>query len=132
MSSGEVLAVDDAKLARKLSERLGKEEGLTLIRSERAMTDCHPLSMFSVQTARRLGEELGIDLDKRRFGANIFVDLASTTGFAEDRIRRPYGADRLQGVRLGPRARSTLRDDNDRSRYGGAEPRNFGQGYQRP
>ena len=82
--SGEVLAVEDAKLARKLSERLGKEETLILMRSERAMTDCRPLSLFSVQTARRLGEELGIDLDKRRFRANIFMDLASATGFAED------------------------------------------------
>ena len=43
-----------------------------------------PFSLFSVQTAHRLGEELGIDLDKRRFRANIFMDLASTTGFAED------------------------------------------------
>src|SRR6266446_7182928 len=82
--SGEVLAVEDAKLALRLSERLGKEEVLTLMRSERAMTDCRPLSLFSVQTTRRLGEELGIDLDKRRFRANVFMDLASTAGFAED------------------------------------------------
>jgi len=82
--SGEVLAVEDAKLALRLSERLGKEEALTLMRSERAMTDCRPLSLFSVQTTRRLGEELGIDLDKRRFRANIFMDLGSATGFAED------------------------------------------------
>ena len=82
--SGEVLSVDDEKLARKLGERLGKGEALTLMRSERAMTDCRPVSLFSVQTARRLGEELGIDLDKRRFRANIFMDLAATTGFAED------------------------------------------------
>ncbi len=48
------------------------------------MTDCRPVSLFSLQTARRLGEELGIDIDKRRFRANIFVDLPSTAGFAED------------------------------------------------
>ena len=48
------------------------------------MTDCRPLSLFSVQTTRRLGEELGIDLDKRRFRTNIFMDLASAPGFAED------------------------------------------------
>lgn len=35
-------------------------------------------------TARRLGEELGIEIDKRRFRANIFADLPSTSGFAED------------------------------------------------
>ena len=48
------------------------------------MTDCRPISLFSVQTGRGLGDELGIDLDKRRFRANVFVDLASTAGFAED------------------------------------------------
>ena len=48
------------------------------------MIDCRPVSLFSIQTARRLGDELGIDLDKRRFRANIFLDLASTVGFSED------------------------------------------------
>ena len=82
--SGEVLAVDDPMLIRKLGEGLGEPEGLTLLRSERAMTDCRPVSLFSIQTAHRLGEELGTDLDKRRFRANIFMDLLSTAGFAED------------------------------------------------
>ena len=81
--SGEVLSIDDPALARMLNERR-EWNPFTLLRSERAMTDCRPVSLFSVQTARRLGEELGIDLDKRRFRANIFMDLASTTGFAED------------------------------------------------
>ena len=48
------------------------------------MTDCRPVSLFSLQTARRLSQELGINLDKRRFRANIFMDLPSTLGFAED------------------------------------------------
>ena len=47
------------------------------------MTDCRPVSLFSVQTARRLGEEVGGEVDKRRFRANIYLDLA-TDGFAED------------------------------------------------
>ena len=50
------------------------------------MTDCRPISLFSVQTGRRLWEELGIDLDKRRFRANVFIDLASTAGFAENEL----------------------------------------------
>ncbi len=84
--SGEVLSVDDPALIRKLAKGLGEPEGLTLLRSERAMTDCRPVSLFSIQTAHRLGEELGTNLDKRRFRANIFIDLASTSGFAEDRF----------------------------------------------
>jgi len=82
--SGEVLSVDDPMLIRKLEEGLGDGHALTLLRSQRAMTDCRPVSLFSLQTGRRLGEELGIELDKRRFRANVFMDLASTAGFAED------------------------------------------------
>ena len=82
--SGDVLLVDDPALIRELGEGLGEPEGLTLLRSERAMTDCRPVSLFSIQTAYRLGEELGTSLDKRRFRANIFMDLASMPGFAED------------------------------------------------
>lgn len=79
--SGEILSVEDPRLLRALD---GDGEVLTLLRSERAMTDCRPVSLFSLQTARRLGEELGIDIDKRRFRANIFADLPATAGFAED------------------------------------------------
>jgi hypothetical protein len=59
--SGEVLSVDDPKLIRELDEGLGAGHALTLTRSERAMTDCRPVSLFSVQTGRQLGEELGIE-----------------------------------------------------------------------
>jgi uncharacterized protein len=76
--SGEVLSVDDPMLIRKLDEGIGDGHALTLMRSERSMTDCRPVSLFSVQTGRRLGEELG------RFRANVFMDLAPTGGFAED------------------------------------------------
>ena len=83
--SGEVLSIDDPMLIRKLEQ--GSEDGrLTLLRSERAMTDCRPISLFSMQTRRRLGEELGIEIDKRRFRANIYADLASNAAFAEDEL----------------------------------------------
>jgi uncharacterized protein YcbX len=48
------------------------------------MTDCRPVSLFSIQTVRQLGEELGTTLDKRRFRANIYLDLKSGRGFEED------------------------------------------------
>jgi uncharacterized protein len=82
--SGEVMSVDDPMLIGKLGEGLGDGGTLTLLRSERAMTDCRPVSLFSVQTAHRLGEELGMEMDKRRFRANMFIDLPSMAGFAED------------------------------------------------
>lgn len=74
---GRVLAIDDPALARGLGD------ALRLTRSDKAITDCRPVSLFSVQTARRLGEELGRTVDKRRFRANVYLDL-DAPGFAED------------------------------------------------
>jgi uncharacterized protein YcbX len=82
--SGEVLRIDDPALTRRLTERMGDGHHLTLMRSERAMTDCRPISLFSIQTVRQLGEEIGAALDKRRFRANVYLDLGSAPGFAED------------------------------------------------
>jgi uncharacterized protein YcbX len=82
--SGEVLAVDDPDLVDLLREDLDGEQTLSLRRSDRSMTDCRPVSLFSVQTGRQLGQEMGIDLDLRRFRANIYLDLESSPGFTED------------------------------------------------
>lgn len=84
MPSGEVLAIDDPELVAKLSEGLGGEHDLQLLSSDRAMTDCRPLSIFSVQTAETIGSEIDSRVDKRRFRANIYVDLASGEGYGED------------------------------------------------
>jgi hypothetical protein len=82
--SGEVLAIDDPALLRMLLEGIEKAQTLTLLRSERAMTDCRPVSLLAVQTARQLGKELGATLDKRRFRANVYLDLRAQGGFVED------------------------------------------------
>jgi uncharacterized protein YcbX len=82
--SGEVLGIDDSSLIRVLAARMGEGHSLTLVRSERALTDCRPVSLFSIQTARQLGEEIGTAVDKRRFRANVYLDLGSAPGFAED------------------------------------------------
>jgi len=82
--SGELLAVDDPALIRRLSERVRRVQSLTLLRSERAMTDCRPVSLFSLQTVHQLGTEIGVAIDKRRFRANIYVDLGTSPGFVED------------------------------------------------
>jgi MOSC domain-containing protein len=54
------------------------------MRSERALTDCRPVSIFSLQSAQQLAEETGAPMDKRRFRANVYVDLTSAQGFAEN------------------------------------------------
>ena len=81
---GKTFAIDDPALIESLRAGLDDKHQLTLLRSDRAMTDCLPLSIFSVQTARKLSEEAGLTIDKRRFRANIYLDLASSDGFAEN------------------------------------------------
>src|SRR5436309_1626546 len=63
---------------------IDQKHQLTLMRSERALTDCRPVSIFSLQSARQLAEETGTPIDKRRFRANVYVDLTSGSGFAEN------------------------------------------------
>jgi MOSC domain-containing protein len=82
--SGEVLAISDPALLRQLAGRAGDGHSLTLLRSERAMTDCRPISLFSLQTAKQLGDEVGSVLDKRRFRANVFLDLGTAAGYSEN------------------------------------------------
>jgi uncharacterized protein len=82
--SGAVVAVDDTALIEMLLEGLRGENHLTLVRSDRALTDCRPVSLISLQTVRQVEAELGIPLDKRRFRANVYFDLALDDGFAED------------------------------------------------
>ena len=41
---------------------------------------------FSGADGKKLGEETGGNVDKRRFRANVYVDLTSADGFAEDKF----------------------------------------------
>jgi uncharacterized protein YcbX len=81
---GETLAIDDPALIGTLRNGIDQKHQLTLMRSERALTDCRPVSIFSLQSARQLSEETDTPVDKRRFRANIYVDLTSAKGFAEN------------------------------------------------
>jgi uncharacterized protein len=81
---GQTLAIDDPGLIDMLRTKIDEKHQLKLMRSERAMTDCRPVSIFSLQSAQQLGEETGTPIDKRRFRANVYVDLTSAQGFAEN------------------------------------------------
>jgi uncharacterized protein YcbX len=81
--SGRIVAVDDPALAAMLGDA-AKGHGLSLMRSDRAMTDCRPVSLLSAQTIRQIGAEVGTTLDQRRFRANIYVELDGADGFGED------------------------------------------------
>lgn len=85
-TSGATLAIDDPALIEMLRDGIDEGHELTLMRSERALTDCRPLSLISLQSLRQLADEIGLAVDKRRFRANIYLDLTSGKGFAEDAL----------------------------------------------
>ena len=93
---GKTIAIDDPALIDHLRTNIDQNHQLTLRRSDKAMNDCRPLSIFAVQSAKKLGEETGITVDKRRFRANVYLDLTSSDGFAEDAF---VG----RSIRIGPK-----------------------------
>ena len=103
--TGSALAIDDPALIEALRQGIDDKHQLTLLRSERALTDCRPLSIFGVQSARKLGEETGITVDKRRFRANVYLDLAE--GFAEDEF---VG----RSIRIGPKVTVSILERDPR------------------
>src|SRR5216117_1677372 len=104
---GKTLAIDDPALMDMVRADLDEKHQLTLMRSERALTDCRPVSIFSLQSARQLGEETGISLDKRRFRANVYVDLTSAQGFGENEF---VG----RSLRIGPKVVVTILERDPR------------------
>jgi len=83
---GKTIAIDDPALIDNLRANIDRKHELKLLRSDKAITDCRPLSIFAVQSAKKLGEETGTNVDKRRFRANVYVDLTNADGFAEDQF----------------------------------------------
>jgi hypothetical protein len=98
---GKTLSIDEPALMEMLRADIDQKHELTLMRSQRAMTDCSPVSIFSLQSAQQLSEETGTPVDKRRFRANVYVDLMSGNGFAEDEL---VG----RSVRIGSKAVITI------------------------
>lgn len=113
--SGEVLAIDDPKLVKMLLEGAGEKNQLMLLRSDRALTDCRPISLISLQTVKQLETELKFPVDKRRFRANLYLDLASGGGFAEDELigRR---------LRVGSHAEMTILERDPRCKMISLDP----------
>src|SRR5262249_16586980 len=104
---GRTLAIDDPALITLVRADVDEKHQLTLMRSERALTDCRPVSLFSLQSARQVGAETGTPMDKRRFRANVYVDLISAQGFSENEF---VG----RSVRIGPKAVVTILERDPR------------------
>ena len=81
---GKTVAINDPTLIEMLRADVDQRHQVTLMQSQRALTDCRPVSVFSLQSAQQLAEETGTRVDKRRFRANVYVDLTSANGFAEN------------------------------------------------
>src|SRR4051794_4708378 len=78
---GNVLPIDSSRLIDHLLKGVEEKHELTLHRSDKAITDCSPLSIISLQTVEQLGNESGLAVDKRCFRANVYLDLHSLGGF---------------------------------------------------
>ena len=83
---GKTIAIDDPALIDNLRANIDGKHELKLLRSDKAITDCRPLSIFAMQSAKKLGEETGVKVDKRRFRANVYLDLTSSDGFVENQF----------------------------------------------
>jgi uncharacterized protein YcbX len=81
---GHAWRVDDPALASHLADAASGDGEMTLLRSDRAFTDCRPLSLISEQTVQHLGREVAADLDARRFRPNVYVNLTEGQGYDED------------------------------------------------
>ena len=61
--SGEVLAIDDPALIAALRHGLDDAHEVSLLRSDRALTDCRPVSPIATQTVDQLGDEISAALE---------------------------------------------------------------------
>ncbi|MEM1129987.1 MAG: MOSC domain-containing protein [Pseudomonadota bacterium] len=55
------------------------ERKLRVHKTQRGQHDCRPLSIFSLSAAKALSDETGMDVDKRRFRANFYVEWDDTS-----------------------------------------------------
>jgi hypothetical protein len=109
---GKTLDIEDPAFLDELGDN--SEGELTLHFTQKNAVDCRPLSLFSHQTLSQLGQETGMDLDKRRFRANFYVDWTATDGFYENELinRRLKAGERLEIMilELDPRCKSITVD----------------------
>jgi len=109
---GNTLDVEAPAFLDGLGEVTGGE--LRLHFTQKNAVDCRPLSLFSMQTLAQLEQETGMDIDKRRFRANFYVNWMQADGFFENGLvnRRLKIGDRLEIMvrELDPRCKSITID----------------------
>lgn len=111
--AGSRVELGSAELNTQLSERFGSR--VELMNLKHGIFDEAAVSVINLATIAGIGREAGLNLDRRRFRANIVVETERTEPFLED----GWVGGRLIFGNAGPRAvvrRSSLCDDQSRPR----------------
>jgi uncharacterized protein YcbX len=80
--AGSRVELTSAELTSELAQRFGG--GLELMKLKHGIFDEAPVSVISRTTIAGIGRQAGLDLDRRRFRANIFVETNREEPFLED------------------------------------------------
>lgn len=80
--SGRQLELRSVELQREVSERLGSNVELMMLKH--GIFDDSPISVISLATIAGIGDEAGLNLDRRRFRANIVLETHDRRVFRED------------------------------------------------
>ncbi|HUI10107.1 MAG TPA: MOSC domain-containing protein [Bacteroidota bacterium] len=80
--SGSVVPLRSPELDADVAGRLGS--GVELMKLKHGIFDEAAISVITPSTIAGIGRETGLDLDRRRFRANIVVEMGRTDPFSED------------------------------------------------
>jgi len=80
---GTPLKLNSVELEREIAERLGS--AVELMKFKHGIFDDATISVISLATIAGIGREAGMDLDRRRFRANIVLETEGREPFLEDR-----------------------------------------------
>jgi len=80
--TGSHVELRSVELQTEIAERFGS--GVELMKLRHGIFDEAPVSVISLATIAGIGREAGLDLDPRRFRANILVETESAETFRED------------------------------------------------
>ena len=80
--TGMHLELRSVELQREIAKRLGS--GVELMKLRHGIFDDASISVISLSTIAGIGREAGVDLDRRRFRANIVLETQSRETFLED------------------------------------------------
>lgn len=79
---GKMLELRSLELCQEIAEQFGG--GVELMNLKHGIFDDAPISVMSLATIAGIGQKLGMDLDRRRFRANIVLDTMGREPFLED------------------------------------------------